>query len=94
MKDMQQRLRIQSAGNGDQNCLTAFEQLAVLDVLPDVLKQISHAVMLVHSRNGARTRNGRDGLPDHLEKIPAFPGCFGEAIREKMVKFQGSQRMR
>jgi hypothetical protein len=94
MKDMQQRLRIQSAGDRNQDCLTTFEQLAVLNVLPDVLKQISHAVMLLHSKNGARTRNGRDGLPDHLEKIPPFPGCFSEATREKMVKFQGSQRMR
>jgi hypothetical protein len=54
MKDMQQRFRIQSAGHGNQDCLTALEQFAVLDVLFNALEQIGHAPMLLHWRDGAR----------------------------------------
>jgi hypothetical protein len=54
MNDMQQRLRIQSAGHSNQDSLTAFEQFAVLDGLFNALEQIGHAVMLLHWRDGAR----------------------------------------
>jgi hypothetical protein len=49
-----QRHRVQSAGNGHQNCLTTFEPPAVLDALLNTLKQTGHATMLPHSPKRAR----------------------------------------
>ena len=54
VKQMKQRHRVQSPGNGHQNRLAPLEQPAVLDVVLDVLKQIAHALMLPHWRSGAR----------------------------------------
>ena len=52
---VQQHHRIQSAGDGDQNRLPGFEQLAAPDVLFDVLKQTGHALMLLHPAGRARS---------------------------------------
>ena len=48
VKDMQQRHRIQPAGNRHQNRLAAFQQAPALDILFDALEQIGHALMLLH----------------------------------------------
>ena len=55
-KNLQQRHRIQSAGNRHQNRLTAFQQPPALNILFDALEQIGHAVMLLHGRIEARLR--------------------------------------